>query len=224
MNILNSTLHQNGSFDNIKRTLRCTKSKTRFHLFFLNAKSDVSFLLIRAFKLGHPFCWNATIFQVFSTNKRFNWTELLSIIKIKCCMNGTWYREHDFFFPHLIINPLFLFQATANFLEKERMKSIMEQLDEATSLISAAAHDVDHPGRSSAFLSNSDNTLAIFYNDVSVLESHHAALTFKLTLGKIFSLLKCFLLMTTFWNYNIIFQDPTHIFWKRQRFHKDSFS
>ncbi|XP_056636581.1 high affinity cAMP-specific and IBMX-insensitive 3',5'-cyclic phosphodiesterase 8 isoform X2 [Diorhabda sublineata] len=74
-------------------------------------------------------------------------------------------------------------QATAGFLEKERMKSIMEQLDEATTLIAAAAHDVDHPGKSSAFLSNSDNILAILYNDVTVLESHHAALTFKLTLG-----------------------------------------
>ncbi|CAG9857884.1 unnamed protein product [Phyllotreta striolata] len=74
-------------------------------------------------------------------------------------------------------------QATAGFLEKDRMKSIMEQLDEATTLIAAAAHDLDHPGKSSAFLSNSDNALAILYNDVTVLESHHAAITFKLTLG-----------------------------------------
>ncbi|KAL1512742.1 hypothetical protein ABEB36_002282 [Hypothenemus hampei] len=74
-------------------------------------------------------------------------------------------------------------QATAGFLEKERMKSLMEPLDEATSLIAAAAHDVDHPGKSSAFLSNSNNPLAILYNDVTVLESHHAAMTFKLTLG-----------------------------------------
>ncbi|XP_066259625.1 high affinity cAMP-specific and IBMX-insensitive 3',5'-cyclic phosphodiesterase 8 isoform X1 [Euwallacea similis] len=74
-------------------------------------------------------------------------------------------------------------QATAGFLEKERMKSIMEPLDEATSLIAAAAHDLDHPGKSSAFLSNSNNPLAILYNDVTVLESHHAAMTFKLTLG-----------------------------------------
>lgn len=64
------------------------------------------------------------------------------------------------------------------------MKSIMEPLDEATSLLAAAAHDVDHPGKSSAFLSNSDNPLAILYNDVTVLEMHHASLTFKLTLGK----------------------------------------
>lgn len=34
----------------------------------------------------------------------------------------------------------------------------------------------------SAFLANSSNELALLYNDVSVLESHHAALTFKLTL------------------------------------------
>lgn len=59
----------------------------------------------------------------------------------------------------------------------------MEPLDEAASIIAAAAHDVDHPGKSSAFLSNSDNPLAILYNDMTVLEAHHAALTFKLTLG-----------------------------------------
>lgn len=64
------------------------------------------------------------------------------------------------------------------------MKSIMEPLDEATSLIAAAAHDLDHPGRSSAFLSNSDSPLAILYNDITVLEMHHASLCFELTLGK----------------------------------------
>ncbi len=34
---------------------------------------------------------------------------------------------------------------------------------------------------SSGFLCNSGNELAILYNDLSVLESHHAALAFKLT-------------------------------------------
>lgn len=58
----------------------------------------------------------------------------------------------------------------------------MDSIDEATALISAATHDIDHPGRSSAFLCNSDSSLAILYNDLCVLESHHAALTFKLTL------------------------------------------
>lgn len=57
-------------------------------------------------------------------------------------------------------------------------------MDEATALIAAATHDIDHPGRSSAFLCNSDNTLALLYNDLCVLESHHAATTFRLTLSK----------------------------------------
>ncbi|KAF5291080.1 hypothetical protein FQR65_LT11465 [Abscondita terminalis] len=74
-------------------------------------------------------------------------------------------------------------QATAGFLEKDTLKSIMEPLDEATSLLAACAHDIDHPGKSSAFLSNCDNPLAILYNDSTILENHHAALTFKLTLG-----------------------------------------
>lgn len=59
---------------------------------------------------------------------------------------------------------------------------MMDRIDEAAALISAAAHDIDHPGRSSAFLCNSNNFLSILYNDMCVLESHHSALTFKLTL------------------------------------------
>ncbi|KAK9299102.1 hypothetical protein QLX08_007727 [Tetragonisca angustula] len=74
-------------------------------------------------------------------------------------------------------------QATARFMQSERLKLILEPLDEVAALVAAAAHDIDHPGRSSQFLCNSNNKLAILYNDLSVLESHHAALTFKLSLS-----------------------------------------
>ncbi|KAK2583173.1 hypothetical protein KPH14_009193 [Odynerus spinipes] len=74
-------------------------------------------------------------------------------------------------------------QATARFMQSERLKQILEPLDEVAALIAAAAHDIDHPGRSSQFLSNSNDKLAILYNDLSVLESHHAAMTFRLTLS-----------------------------------------
>ncbi|XP_076642155.1 phosphodiesterase 8 isoform X7 [Halictus rubicundus] len=74
-------------------------------------------------------------------------------------------------------------QATARFMQSERLKQILEPLDEVSALIASAAHDVDHPGKSSQFLCNSNSKLAILYNDISVLESHHAALTFKLTLS-----------------------------------------
>ncbi|XP_008560704.1 high affinity cAMP-specific and IBMX-insensitive 3',5'-cyclic phosphodiesterase 8 isoform X1 [Microplitis demolitor] len=74
-------------------------------------------------------------------------------------------------------------QATARFMQSERLQMVLEPLDEVAALIAAAAHDIDHPGKSSQFLCNADNKLAILYNDLSVLESHHAALTFKLTLA-----------------------------------------
>ncbi|XP_012230148.1 high affinity cAMP-specific and IBMX-insensitive 3',5'-cyclic phosphodiesterase 8 isoform X2 [Linepithema humile] len=74
-------------------------------------------------------------------------------------------------------------QATARFMQSKRLKEILEPLDEVAALVAAAAHDIDHPGRSSQFLCNANNRLAILYNDLSVLESHHAALTFKLSLS-----------------------------------------
>lgn len=74
-------------------------------------------------------------------------------------------------------------QAVAYFLEKDRLKALLEPLEAAAALVAAAAHDVDHPGTSSAFLCNARHPLAVLYNDVSVLEFHHAALTFKLTLS-----------------------------------------
>ncbi|XP_076237354.1 phosphodiesterase 8 [Calliopsis andreniformis] len=74
-------------------------------------------------------------------------------------------------------------QATARFMQSERLKQILEPLDEVAALLAAAAHDVDHPGRSNQFLCNADSKLAILYNDLSVLESHHAALMFKLSLS-----------------------------------------
>jgi len=72
--------------------------------------------------------------------------------------------------------------ATAFFLERQNIKEICgDPIDEAVCLIAAAIHDVDHPGKNSAFLCNSDDALAKLYNDITVLENHHAALSFQLT-------------------------------------------
>ncbi|KAM7342958.1 phosphodiesterase 8 isoform 3-T3 [Cochliomyia hominivorax] len=75
-------------------------------------------------------------------------------------------------------------QATGVFISQLAAKDlVMDRLEEATALIAAVAHDVDHPGRSSAFLCNSNSPLAILYNDLTVLESHHASTTFRLALA-----------------------------------------
>jgi high affinity cAMP-specific and IBMX-insensitive 3',5'-cyclic phosphodiesterase 8 len=71
--------------------------------------------------------------------------------------------------------------ATAFFLEQDKLKEICDDVDGAICLLAAAIHDVDHPGKNSAFLCNSNSELAKLYNDITVLENHHAALGFKLT-------------------------------------------
>ncbi|XP_016071153.1 PREDICTED: high affinity cAMP-specific and IBMX-insensitive 3',5'-cyclic phosphodiesterase 8A [Miniopterus natalensis] len=71
--------------------------------------------------------------------------------------------------------------ATAYFLCRNRIKQTLDSVDEAAALIAAAIHDLDHPGRTNPFLCNSGSELAILYNDIAVLESHHAALAFQLS-------------------------------------------
>ncbi|XP_004623383.2 high affinity cAMP-specific and IBMX-insensitive 3',5'-cyclic phosphodiesterase 8A isoform X2 [Octodon degus] len=73
--------------------------------------------------------------------------------------------------------------ATAYFLSRQRVKETLDPIDEAAALIAATIHDVDHPGRTNSFLCNAGSELALLYNDLAVLESHHAALAFQLTLG-----------------------------------------
>ena len=45
-------------------------------------------------------------------------------------------------------------------------------------MISGAAHDIDHPGTNNLFEIKCRSKLATLYNDVSVLENHHAASLF----------------------------------------------
>ena len=67
-------------------------------------------------------------------------------------------------------------------MRTERCKNLLSEFDMVASLIAAIIHDVDHPGRTNAFLCNSRHELALLYNDTAVLENHHVAKTFKLTL------------------------------------------
>lgn len=70
-------------------------------------------------------------------------------------------------------------------------------MDMLAAIFAAAIHDVDHPGFTNQYLVNSsrtlavhggnkynspssDSELAIMYNDESVLEQHHLAVSFKL--------------------------------------------
>ena len=55
--------------------------------------------------------------------------------------------------------------ATAYFLSTNRVMEILDAGDGVAALIAAAVHDLNHPGRTNAFLCNSNNDLSILYND-----------------------------------------------------------
>ena len=46
------------------------------------------------------------------------------------------------------------------------LQGVLDQDDVVCSLIAAVIHDLDHPGRTNAFLVNSGSPLAMLYNDL----------------------------------------------------------
>lgn len=60
----------------------------------------------------------------------------------------------------------------------------MTELEVMCCYIAAAGHDYKHPGYNNIYCINTRNDLAIFYNDLSVLENYHASTLFKDILNK----------------------------------------
>lgn len=56
----------------------------------------------------------------------------------------------------------------------------MTDLEIFTTMISGAAHDMDHPGTNNVFETKTKSKLAMLYNDNAILENHHAASFFFL--------------------------------------------
>ncbi|KYN97912.1 cGMP-specific phosphodiesterase [Plasmodium gaboni] len=77
------------------------------------------------------------------------------------------------------------------------MNHKISAIDEFCLHISSLCHDTGHPGLNNYFLINSENNLALTYNDNSVLENYHCSLLFKTLKNP---------------NYNIFEYYPYHIF------------
>ncbi|XP_076472240.1 high affinity cGMP-specific 3',5'-cyclic phosphodiesterase 9A-like [Babylonia areolata] len=60
------------------------------------------------------------------------------------------------------------------------LPSKLDPLDILTLMVSAICHDIDHPGYSNTYQVNARTPLALLYNDISPLENHHCAVTFRL--------------------------------------------
>jgi cAMP-specific phosphodiesterase 4 len=60
------------------------------------------------------------------------------------------------------------------------LEGVFSDLEILAAIFASSIHDVDHPGFTNQYLINTQNELAIMYNDESVLEQHHLAVAFKL--------------------------------------------
>jgi cAMP-specific phosphodiesterase 4 len=67
-------------------------------------------------------------------------------------------------------------------LTLSQIRNCLQRVEILALMISALAHDIDHPGNTNAFLVGQRDALAIVYNDQSVLENHHAATLYKILL------------------------------------------
>ncbi|XP_037509576.2 high affinity cAMP-specific and IBMX-insensitive 3',5'-cyclic phosphodiesterase 8A-like [Rhipicephalus sanguineus] len=159
-------------------SLAAAPSKIR-ELLENDVKWDFDIIELESHTARRPLIWlGMSVFAKFSVHTSLecddtiisNWLQLIE----------SHYQDNPY---HTSTHAADVMQATAYFLLRLRNKDIFDPLDEAICLLSAVIHDVDHPGRSTPFLCNSQDPLAILYNDRSVLETHHAALGFKLTLS-----------------------------------------
>ena len=66
------------------------------------------------------------------------------------------------------------------FLMQSSLKNCLTPLDLVSCIIAALGHDIGHPAVTNRFLVNNRDKIALRYNDCSVLESMHAARTYKI--------------------------------------------
>eukprot|EP00002_Diphylleia_rotans_P020061 TRINITY_DN3887_c0_g1_i6.p1 TRINITY_DN3887_c0_g1~~TRINITY_DN3887_c0_g1_i6.p1 ORF type:complete len:1300 (-),score=259.34 TRINITY_DN3887_c0_g1_i6:170-4069(-) len=60
----------------------------------------------------------------------------------------------------------------------------LSNLDIYALMLSALCHDLDHPGLTNGYEISSESVRAMLYNDISVLENHHAHMAFRLLLAQ----------------------------------------
>lgn len=117
------------------------------------------------------------LFTQFKVDEYLNVSE--SVIQNWLMLIEAKYHVHNSY--HNSTHAADVLQATSVFLQKADVKAVLDHTDEVASLIAAVVHDVDHPGFTNSFLCNAGHDLAVLYNDIAVLESHHAAMAFQLT-------------------------------------------
>ena len=65
----------------------------------------------------------------------------------------------------------------------KKIEKCLRSIDVYAMLVAALMHDVDHPGNNNNYEVQRNSTLALRYNDISVLENHHGAVGWNVIYG-----------------------------------------
>ena len=94
------------------------------------------------------------------------------LLAVKAGYNANPY--HNFRHAFDVTQSVYLFLTTGKAAE------LISHLEILGLLIAALSHDIGHPGVNNSFLINTESSLSISYNDVSVLENFHASTLFTI--------------------------------------------
>lgn len=87
------------------------------------------------------------------------------------------YKQNPF---HSWMHAVSVTQMMYLLISKSSLVNVLTTREKYALLLAALCHDLDHPGLSNGFQINSKSPLASKYNNVSVLENHHFAVTMNI--------------------------------------------
>ena len=95
---------------------------------------------------------------------------------------------------HTKVHAADVMQATFFYLEccEGRDQMQLTDFEVLTALIAAGCHDVHHPGNKNDFEAKLSTTLAVIYNDQSILENYHIAVTFSVLKDERYNIMETF--------------------------------
>jgi CheY-like chemotaxis protein len=91
-------------------------------------------------------------------------------------VNSLYHKENRY---HNFVHAFDVTHACYSFMTIMNAQQYLTHLDILALLVGSLCHDLDHPGFNNVFQVNAQTELAVYYNDISVLESHHASMTFR---------------------------------------------
>jgi len=145
----------------------------------LNTMMDWNFDIFKLVNLSNCrpiFYLGKRIFEQNKFHKHFN----INLSTLECFLTKMENQYHMALPYHNNIHAADVLHAMNYFISHPLLNKILTIEEKFACVISAIAHDIDHPGINNSYEIKYSEPLSIIYNNKSVLENHHCALAFKI--------------------------------------------